>query len=64
MANQTLEQVVTNVPVVVTPLMGVVGSAVDLVTEHPLLFAFVACGFAAIGIRYAFRILHKSKSMA
>ena len=64
MGNETLTDVVTNIPVVVSPLMGIVGDAVDLVTEHPLLFAFVACGFAAIGIRYGFRILHKAKKMA
>jgi hypothetical protein len=64
MGNETLASVVTDIPTVVTPLMGIVGQAIDLVTEHPLLFAFVACGFAAIGIRYAYRILHKAKNMA
>jgi len=64
MVNATLTSIVTDIPTVVTPLMSIVGDGIELITTHPLLFAFVACGFGAIGIRYAFRVLHKAKTMA
>lgn len=60
----TLASLLADIPSIVTAVMDIVAQVITLVTDNPLLFAFVGCAFIGIAIKYGARLLHAAKRMA
>ena len=60
----TLAAYITDIQSVITMVMTFIATVLDLACTHPVLVLFVALGVVGIGVRQAFRIMHKTKSLA
>jgi len=60
----SLATYVADIQSVITLVLAFIGQILDLACTHPVLVLFVALGVVSIGVRQAFRIMHKTKSLA